>query len=115
MTAWHPPASRTSDPETSREAETLHTLSGRRADHGAIFLDLVRRHPGRTAVELARLSPLPAETQRHEASRRLPELRDRGLVRNGKVVVCSQSCTRQMTWWPVERVEQLPFVLEEAS
>ncbi len=108
---YHPPASRTGDPSTSAEAERAHTASGRRDVNAQHLLDLVREFPGRTAVELARLSHLPAESQRHEASRRLPELRDRGLVRNGKVVVCSESCTRQMTWWPVENVVQLPFVL----
>ncbi len=111
MTAFHPPASRTSDPATSAEAEAHHTASGRREYHAQQFLDLVREFPGSTAVELARLSHLPADTQRHEASRRLPELRDRGLVRDGVARICNEAGTRQMTWWPVENVVQLPFVL----
>ena len=85
-------------PETSRAAAVLTETQGWAATHRALLLRAVQVNPGRTSGELARLCSL----DRHAAARRLPELREKHLVRNGEPRVCSECRTKQMTWWAVE-------------
>lgn len=89
---------RTDDPATSREAAALMDATGTAAKHAAACLAEVRRLPGQTAAEIAKAIGL----ERHEPSRRLPELRTAGQVRNGTSRVCTVVGHRSMTWWPVE-------------
>jgi CRP-like cAMP-binding protein len=84
-----------SNPATSHEAAAKVTESGTAAAHCAKCLAVVRANPGLTAVEIADAAGI----DRHAASRRLPELRGKRLVKNGDVKVCNGS--KHMTWWPV--------------
>lgn len=91
-----PALARNTDPLTSHEAAARIVAIGTAADHRSLLLDAVGRMPGRTCAELARMVGL----DRHQASKRLPELRAAGLVRNGADRKCSIAGTTQMTWWP---------------
>jgi CRP-like cAMP-binding protein len=90
--------SRTTDPQTSREAAALMDATGTATAHRDACLAEVKRLPGQTAAEIAKALGL----ERHEPSRRLPELRQRGLVRNGTSRICAVQGHRSMTWWTVE-------------
>lgn len=85
-------------PETSRQAAIGVEKSGRAAERRKLLLRMVQTRPGRTSAELAVLCSL----DRVEAARRLPELREARLVRNGEARRCDVRGTVQMTWWAVE-------------
>lgn len=87
---------RRNDAATSHEAAEKVTKSGTAAAHCELCLAAVRLEPGLTAVEIAKRIGI----DRHAASRRLPELKGKGLVRTGESRVCSVNGTKQMTWWP---------------
>lgn len=89
---------RSTDPATSREAAALMDGTGAATAHREACLAEVRRLPGQTAAEIAKAIGL----ERHEPSRRLPELRTAGRVRNGTSRICAVVGHRSMTWWPVE-------------
>jgi CRP-like cAMP-binding protein len=89
---------RTTDPDTSHEAARLMDTTGAAAAHRARCLQAVRLRPGSTAAEIAKATGL----ERHEPSRRLPELRTAGLVVNGASRICEVQGNRSMTWHPVE-------------
>lgn len=85
--------------ETSTLARDQHEASGTAASHRDAVLSLVRAMPSCTAVELHRWQyQYGYKLERHEISRRLPELRAKGLVYNGESRMCRFSDTRQMTW-----------------
>lgn len=88
---------RGSDPETSRTAAHDVESSGVAHDQRQLCLEEVRRHPGQTAAEIAQAVGL----ERHAPSRRLPELRAAGLVRNGDARTCAVVGRVSMTWWAV--------------
>lgn len=102
-----PAAARKTDPHTSRLAADGVEASGVASDQRAVCLACVRRHSeGITAAEVARETGL----ERHAPSRRLPELRDAGLVTNGmppRVRKCSVVGKRSMLWFPVSRQQAL--------
>jgi len=56
----------------------------------------VWKAPGSTAAEIARAARL----KRHVPSRRLPELRRAGRVRNGPARLCSVTGNRSLVWFP---------------
>ena len=85
---------RNTDPMTSHEAATRAELSGSAQNQRDKCLEVVKAHSNHTAAEIA----LIAGIDRYAASRRLPELRQRGLVRNGVVAVCGVTKTKAMTW-----------------
>lgn len=91
--------SRHTDPATSHLAAAAVEASGRAGSDRAKLVRAVELHPGHTAVELIGLMMCEGVT-RHNASRRLAELRKAGLVTNGPARVCSVSGTKQMTWEP---------------
>lgn len=66
------------DPETSRAAGLKHEHSGHAEAHRIKCEMSVYHNPGATGKTVAKLTGL----ERHEASRRLPELRADGHVRN---------------------------------
>lgn len=70
---------RTKDPETSHLAAEKVESSGKGQTDRDICLALVKRHPGSTSAEIASMGRL----DRYIPSRRLPELRELGLVING--------------------------------
>jgi hypothetical protein len=95
MTYCAPPRSRATDPIGSHEAADRVTADGSADAQAAVVLGLVQRHPGRTSRELARL----AQMDRHIVARRLPELRDNKLVKNGERRRCECSGVTALTWW----------------
>jgi hypothetical protein len=90
--------SRQNDPVTSRMAAREAEKSGRAASQRAICLDSVMTYPGQTAAEIARRCSL----ERHVPSRRLPELRERGLVINGEPRACAVTGRMSMVWLPAK-------------
>ena len=88
-----PPASRASDPPTSREAEKEITKSGKRETQAQHCLRVVRSHPGLTAGELGLatgLGHIPAQ-------RRLSDLKNVGAVRQGEAREFHGH--QQVTWY----------------
>ena len=90
--------SRRTDPVTSRMAASEAESSGRAASQRTICLARVNSHPGRTAAEIA----VAAGLERHAPSRRLPELRDQGLIVNGESRICTATGRASMTWLPAK-------------
>jgi len=89
---------RRSDPGTSHEAARKIESSGRADAHRRVCLNWVRQHPGRTSAEIAQSVGL----DRHQAARRLPDLRRSGKVRSDEPRrICTVTGGRSMTWWPV--------------
>lgn len=86
---------RKTDPATSKTAAVNVEKLGIAATHREMLLRAVETGPGRTSGELA----VACSLNRHEAARRLPELREIGLVRNGEARTCSALGTVGMTWW----------------
>lgn len=70
------PIARATDPAPSHEAAEHMNASGKRKKQQMAALDMVRRHPGLTADELADFGPL----DRYQLNRRLPEIETAGLV-----------------------------------
>ena len=95
------PMSHTNDPPTSKIAAEKHVRSGKAATHAAAVLEIVRRHPGRTAVELWELAT-DAEKQMlgemQEVRRRLTGLKIAGAVKIGPNRFCPVKGTKQVTW-----------------
>ena len=87
---------RGTDPATSHEMARTVERDGRAHAQRDICLARVRVRPGLTAAEIASEIGL----ERHVPSRRLPELRERGLIVNGPARVCNVMGTRSLTWWP---------------
>ena len=89
-----PLASR-ADPVTSHAAAADLTTSGVRAARKAAVLDFLRRqaHPI-TSFELARGMGI----DRHDAAKRLPDLRRDGLVVNGAARACKITGRPALTW-----------------
>lgn len=90
--------SRSTDPISSTLAADAIERSGVADAHRRICLAQVRARPGQTAAEIARAVGL----ERHAPSRRLPELRDAGLVINGPMRSCAVKGRRSLTWLPAE-------------
>ena len=90
-------------PETSHAAAEGHVMSGTRGLHFRMCVDLVREYPGRTTLELEKLSD--GALKQHQIGRRLPELRTLGRMRNGDNRRCSVGGRLMQTWHVVETVE----------
>jgi len=88
--------SRNADPVTSKEGAEATEESGNAATWRKRCLDAVRQRPGQTAGEYAAWF----EVERTVFSRRLPELRELQLVRNGEPKPCEITGKRGLTWWP---------------
>lgn len=83
----------TTDPaETTQNVESGDLASAQRK----ACLDEVIKNPGKTAAEIAKATGL----DRHTPSRRLPELRLAGLVKNGPQRRCSTSHRQSLSWLP---------------
>lgn len=92
-------AARSVDPATSFAAARAVERSGAAGAQRSKCLEIVRARQGLTAAEIAREGGM----ERHVPSRRLPELRAGGMVRNGEPRVCAVMGSMAMTWWPVQR------------
>lgn len=92
------PLHRVTDPTTSREAAKQHAASGARESHKRRLREALAEHPGLTSAEYGRLVGL----ERHEAARRLADLRNDGDAEQGPkrpCGVCRKTC---VTWRPTE-------------
>ena len=86
---------RTTDPDSSHLAADKLEASGAAQRQRDDALALVKRWPGMSANELARLSQAKcASCARNMLSRRLAELRTEGLVE------CMRSRGRELRWYP---------------
>lgn len=99
---------RTADPGSSHIAARRHVGTGRRQANQAIIRALVTQYPGRTSVELhAMLRGADQDRiNRHELSRRLPELEEAGLIHRcarNQMRKCRIKRTHMLTWWPGPR------------
>ena len=92
---------RNTDPFTSHEAARETEASGRASAQRRICLDEVLKNPGKTAAEIAEATG----QERHAPSRRLPELREAGLVKNGTARTCSVTGRMSITWFPAQEAE----------
>ncbi len=86
--------SRSADPQTSFLAADLMRDTGAASAHRDKCLAWIRKHPGDTAAECA----FGVGLERHEPSRRLPELRQAGLVVNGASRKCRIMGKASLTW-----------------
>jgi hypothetical protein len=89
--------SRSKDPVTSHMAADAVEQTGAAGNHRDRCLAAVKARPGMTAAEIA----VAAGLERHEASRRLPELRAAGLVYTGQARTCEVQGHSSLTWYPV--------------
>ena len=90
--------SRLGDPRTSERAAFEVERQGWASTQRDKCLREVLRKPGQTAAEIAKAAGL----ERHAASRRLPELREMGLVENRGVRTCTVKERRSIDWWPTK-------------
>lgn len=89
--------SRRTDPDTSFEAAAKIEKSGKAESHRTLCFEALLKQDGMTSAEVA----VMADLERHEAARRLPELRDEGKVRNGEKRKCSATGSMALTWYIV--------------
>ena len=94
---WLTPVSRRDNPMTSFEAEASINMDGSRATHLRTVLTIVRDMPGLTTGEVGEVSGLG----QMETRKRLSDLKNSALARQGSSRVWPQSGRRQSTWWPV--------------
>ncbi len=87
------PIARRSDPVSSHLA-AREINQGIRSKQALIVLGLVRRHPGKTSLELSRLSDL----DRYQIARRLSDLEHSGEVEKGEIRVCEIAGRMAVTW-----------------
>ena len=85
------------DPATSHVAAAVVERSGRAECQRATCLQAVRAKPGMTAGEIDQWCGFLG---RYVAGRRMPELRENGMVTAGAARVCSVRGSRMQTWHP---------------
>lgn len=90
------PIARRSDPASSHLAAAEVTASGKRQQQIGLVIDLVRKFPGLTSMELAGMSG----EDRYMIARRLPEALTAGAIRKGEQRTCSFTGRLALTWWP---------------
>jgi len=87
---------RRTDPDTSHEAAATVNATGTAGGQRMACLAYLTARPGQqfTAAEIANALGM----ERHAPSRRLPELRKMGLVKNGPARTCRVQNTQSLTW-----------------
>ena len=93
------PVSRATDPVTSHEAEAVITQTGTRQTHVEIVLRIIIDHPGLVTGVIGEMSGLG----QMETRKRLSDLKNRGLARQGQPRVWEGSGRRQVTWWLIPK------------
>lgn len=86
---------RTTDPITSHMAAADIIASGCASKQRRRAAAAVRNHPGRTSLELSRVTGI----DRYELARRLPECEREGMVKRGDHRRCNASGKQAVTWW----------------
>lgn len=98
------PASRASDPPSSHAAEQQHTASGARHGNCAVVLAILRRQTEPVTFRQVYAAATDAELDglgeggAVEVMRRLNDLREAKMVRNGPSAICPISRKRVQTW-----------------
>jgi hypothetical protein len=95
---------RRSDPATSHLAASEVNVTGHARHQRTQAYAIVREHEGLTSRELAaRMAsdPLIVFHKYDLLHRRLPELRESGWLKNGKIRECRVSTRKAQTWWLV--------------
>ena len=92
---------RNTDPATSHAAAHKTEDGGRAGAQRKACLAEVQKNQGKTAAEIAKATGL----ERHVPSRRLPELRVAGSVKNGPARICSVTGRMSLTWLPVQEAQ----------
>ena len=90
------PASRSSDPNTSREAEKSINKSGSRSTQCNQILVVVKGNPGAVSGEIADITGMGM----HITSRRLADLKNKGIIFQGQPRTYEGSGRKQVSWWP---------------
>ena len=90
------PATRKTDPQSSRTAENNMNKSGARENQQNMVKHMVEKFPGRTSAELAKLSG----KDRSMIARRLPELDGIHIKRGETLEKCKVTGINCVTWWP---------------
>jgi len=87
---------------TSELARANHERSGAAQTHRETVLSLVRNWPNHTAVELWQIERDHGDgnMDRHEVSRRLPEIERMGLIHRGEKRACSSNGNLMVVWLP---------------
>ncbi len=98
----YPPATRRTDPASSRLAEKKLSHSGRRQAQADLVLKLVETLEGSTSRELANVSIL----DRYQVSRRLADLEHVHKVRKGRQRLCTVGQRPMVTWWLPRPVDE---------
>jgi hypothetical protein len=90
---------RRTDPQSSHEAARQMTLTGMGFKQREEVLDLVRRFPGHTSLELA---ALPCATlDRYQIARRTAELAKTNQIRAGATRTDYATGRPSVTWYPI--------------
>ncbi len=92
------PIARANDPESSHRAAAEITASGRRQQQIAMVINMVRKFPGMTSMELAGMTG----EDRYVIARRLPEAVTAGAIVKGQQRACSVTGKLALTWWAVD-------------
>lgn len=92
---------RKTDPETSHEAARKVERKGKANAQRQKCEKQVRQYPGCTAAEYS-------ESLGFLAHKRLPELRQAGIIANGTDRKCKVTGQMAMTWWPIDPASALP-------
>ena len=103
-TAIHPLPARFTDPDTSHEAAV-----GIQSKVGCLrgqAVDIVTRHPGKTARELDQLNNTEAEGA---IRKRLKECECEGLIYASGKRKCSVTNKSAQLWWPGRRPSGVPY------
>jgi transcription initiation factor IIE alpha subunit len=90
------------DPSSSREAIERHDGNGRRATNKKLVLAAVEAKPEQTSREYSEAMYL----DRHEVRRRLTDLLNEGLVRQGEARKCKFGRGKALTWLPAGEPEE---------
>jgi len=88
------PTYRKTDPRSSKNASDEVIATGKRAAQQHFVLEMVRRHPFSTSLELSRCGNL----DRYQVARRLPELERAGMIVRGPIRVCRVGGRNAQTW-----------------
>lgn len=89
------PVSRSSNPNTSREAEKSINKSGSRNTQCNQILVVVKDNPGAVSGEIADITGMGM----HITSRRLADLKNKGSIFQGQPRTYEKSGRKQVSWW----------------
>ena len=94
---WLAPVSRRDNPVTSFEAEVAINADGSRQTHIKTVVSIIRNTPGLTTGEIGEASGFG----QMETRKRLSDIKNSGVARQGTPRIWPQSGRWQSTWWPI--------------